>query len=136
MCFRVAKAQACQSNPCKNGATCVNSDSTGFYCICKEGFEGRTCEKDTDDCNPMPCHNGGQCVDGVNWYRCECAKGFTGPDCRINIDECASSPCKYGGTCIDGIGTFECKCPPRRRGALCNEGQSSLFRINILQHIV
>jgi EGF-like domain len=82
----------------------------------------------------MPCHNGGQCVDGVNWYRCECAKGFTGPDCRINIDECASSPCKYGGTCIDGIGTFECKCPPRRRGALCNEGQSSLFRINILQH--
>ncbi|XP_065343613.1 protein jagged-1-like isoform X2 [Cloeon dipterum] len=120
----IPKSQACQSNPCKNGATCVNVDGGGFKCICKEGFEGNTCEKDTDDCSPMPCHNGGQCVDGVNWYRCECAKGFTGPDCRINIDDCASSPCKNGGTCIDGIGTFECTCPPGMHGQLCEQGDS------------
>ncbi|CAB3372126.1 Hypothetical predicted protein [Cloeon dipterum] len=120
----IPKSQACQSNPCKNGATCVNVDGGGFKCICKEGFEGNTCEKDTDDCSPMPCHNGGQCVDGVNWYRCECAKGFTGPDCRINIDDCASSPCKNGGTCIDGIGTFECTCPPGMHGQFCEQGDS------------
>ncbi|KAL0602705.1 Protein jagged-2 [Plecturocebus cupreus] len=76
---------------------------------------------DTNDCNPLPCYNGGICVDGVNWFRCECAPGFAGPDCRINIDECQSSPCAYGATCVDEINGYRCSCPPGRAGPRCQE---------------
>ncbi|KAG8240118.1 hypothetical protein J437_LFUL019751, partial [Ladona fulva] len=118
----IAKTHACKSDPCLNGATCVNTGGGDLYsCICKEGFEGPHCEKNVDDCNPAPCFNGGRCVDGVNWFLCECARGFTGPDCRININECASSPCAGGGTCVDGIGEFKCICPPGLKGARCEE---------------
>ena len=117
-----AKTHACKSNPCQNGATCVNTGD--FYsCICKEGFEGQHCQHDINDCNPYPCYNGGKCVDGINWYLCECAPGFAGPDCRLNINECNSNPCGFGSTCVDGIGKFTCICPPGRKGVRCEEGK-------------
>ncbi|KAH0620314.1 hypothetical protein JD844_020560 [Phrynosoma platyrhinos] len=117
-----AKNSSCTPNPCLNGGTCVGSGDS-FSCICKEGWEGRTCtqSKYINDCNPHPCYNGGICVDGVNWFRCECAPGFAGPDCRINIDECQSSPCAYGSTCIDEINGYRCTCPRGRAGARCQE---------------
>ncbi|XP_071447350.1 protein jagged-1b-like [Hetaerina americana] len=118
----IAKTHACKSDPCLNGATCVNTGGGDQYsCICKEGFEGNHCEQNVDDCNPAPCFNGGRCVDGVNWFLCECARGFTGPDCRININECATNPCGAGGTCLDGIGEFQCICPTGLKGARCEE---------------
>nr|CAD7458158.1 unnamed protein product [Timema tahoe] len=116
--LKATKSHACKSNPCQNGATCVNTGD--FYsCICKEGFEGQHCQHDINDCNPLPCFNGGKCIDGVNWFLCECAPGFTGPDCRININECASNPCGYGSTCVDDIGQFQCLCPKGRIGVRC-----------------
>ncbi|KAJ1528673.1 hypothetical protein ONE63_007067 [Megalurothrips usitatus] len=116
----IPKNRACESNPCLNGGTCLNSGSgEGFSCVCREGFEGERCQRDVDDCSPPPCLNGGRCVDGVNWFRCECARGFTGPDCRININECASNPCAYGATCEDGYGQFRCVCPAGRKGLRC-----------------
>lgn len=134
-CFISAKTHACKSNPCQNGATCVNTGD--FYsCICKEGFEGQHCQHDINDCNPPPCFNGGKCVDGINWFLCECAPGFTGPDCRININECASNPCGFGSTCVDGIGKFSCICPPGRKGVRCEEGECSFLRVNFFTHII
>lgn len=35
--------QACAENPCLNGGTCWAS-ATAFYCACKPGFTGETCE--------------------------------------------------------------------------------------------
>ena len=29
-------------------------------------------------------YNGGECVDGINWYICQCSPGFSGPDCRVS----------------------------------------------------
>ena len=119
-----AKNRACESNPCLNGGTCLNSGSgEGFSCVCRDGYEGDRCQHDVDDCSPPPCLNGGRCVDGVNWFRCECARGFTGPDCRININECASNPCAFGATCEDGYGQFRCVCPPGRKGLRCEQGE-------------
>ncbi|KAK3912487.1 Protein jagged-1b [Frankliniella fusca] len=117
---QLPKHRACDSKPCFNGGTCLNTgEGEGFTCVCREGFEGERCQRDVDDCSPPPCLNGGRCVDGVNWFRCECARGFTGPDCRININECASSPCAHGATCEDGYGQFRCLCPPGRKGLRC-----------------
>lgn len=117
-----AKNNACKPNPCKNGATCVNTGTT-FTCVCREGFEGPHCERDINDCLSSPCYNGAKCTDGVNWFLCECAPGFAGPDCRININDCASNPCGHGATCVDQIASFTCLCPPGKTGATCNQGK-------------
>ena len=36
----------CLSNPCHNGATCIEGDS-GFTCDCSPGFVGRHCETES-----------------------------------------------------------------------------------------
>lgn len=37
-----AKNSSCVPNPCVNGGTCVGSGDS-FSCICRDGWEGRTC---------------------------------------------------------------------------------------------
>lgn len=39
-----AKNSTCASSPCFNGGTCVGGGDT-FTCICKEGWEGPTCDQ-------------------------------------------------------------------------------------------
>lgn len=39
----------CISNPCLNGATCNNKVGS-FMCSCLNGFEGKFCETNIDDC--------------------------------------------------------------------------------------
>lgn len=38
---------------------------------------------DRDDCNPDPCQNGGNCVDGIDTFTCQCSAGLDGPTCDI-----------------------------------------------------
>lgn len=40
-----------------------------------QGFEGRVCEIDVNECKSAQCLNGGSCIDKVNSYSCECMKG-------------------------------------------------------------
>lgn len=40
--FLAAKNSSCVPNPCVNGGTCVGSGDS-FSCICRDGWEGRTC---------------------------------------------------------------------------------------------
>lgn len=37
-----ARNSSCLPNPCVNGGTCVGSGDS-FSCICRDGWEGRTC---------------------------------------------------------------------------------------------
>ena len=32
-----------------------------FSCSCAEGYEGDRCEINTNECDPIPCENGGTC---------------------------------------------------------------------------
>lgn len=41
----VAKNSTCDSGPCENGGTCVGGGGEAFTCICKDGWEGPTCEQ-------------------------------------------------------------------------------------------
>ncbi|XP_039599327.1 neurocan core protein-like, partial [Polypterus senegalus] len=39
----------CQSNPCKNGGTCID-EINSFVCLCLPSYGGDTCDKDTEGC--------------------------------------------------------------------------------------
>ena len=68
-----------------------------FRCNCYEGYIGKDCSTNINECDSSPCKNGAQCVDGVNRYSCVCRDGFTGKQCETNINDCLPNPCKNKG---------------------------------------
>lgn len=54
------------------------SSPAALRCSCPTGFEGPTCEVNTDDCGEHACANGGVCVDGVGNHSCRCPLQYTG----------------------------------------------------------
>lgn len=47
-----------------------------------DGYRGRLCEVDVDECDPNPCVNGASCLDGLGSYTCRCLPGFNGTRCE------------------------------------------------------
>ena len=43
-CFTFSEIDPCYSDPCKNGGKCL-SKGQDYKCQCKDGFEGKFCEK-------------------------------------------------------------------------------------------
>ena len=35
-----------------------------------------------DNCESLPCQNGGQCINAVGTYNCVCVTGYTGYNCE------------------------------------------------------
>ncbi|KAH3818161.1 hypothetical protein DPMN_119757 [Dreissena polymorpha] len=86
----------CVSDPCLNGATCVNGVAK-YTCQCSAGWTGNNCQTDIDECAILPCKYAATCIDGLNTYQCTCATvfsglncetGYTGRLCETEIDEC------------------------------------------------
>lgn len=103
-----------------SGGRCLD-ELGGFRCICDRGFQGPTCEENTDDCTNNPCLNGGTCLDQVNSYACRCVPGYVGRHCETNVDDCQMHPCANGGTCSDRVNDFECSCAPGFAGKDCRD---------------
>jgi Notch 1 len=111
----------CLSQPCLSNNT-LNCTSTinSYMCICQPGFTGvhendttrhdteyialfvllllligLTCAQSINACGlvPIPCRNGGTCINTINGYICQCTPFFQGSDCSIPIDPCSSNPC-------------------------------------------
>merc|ERR1711884_607009 len=75
----------------------VPINTPGSYtCQCRDGFEGRDCLINIDDCADKPCLNGGTCLDETDGFKCLCVDGFGGELCQKDIDECESQPCLNG----------------------------------------
>ncbi|XP_078685408.1 uncharacterized protein LOC144918448 isoform X14 [Branchiostoma floridae x Branchiostoma belcheri] len=137
----------CVSEPCMNGATCLNITG-GYQCTCPEGFAGVNCEININECAsvPAPCKNGGICTDGIGGVICDCTgTGYEGPFCQSDVNECINNPCQNGGACFNRPGGFTCQCAqgwdgetcdidldecvsdPCQNGATCEDRQGSYF---------
>eukprot|EP00117_Sycon_ciliatum_P011198 scpid5118/ scgid12783/ Fibropellin-1; Epidermal growth factor-related protein 1; Fibropellin-I; SpEGF I; UEGF-1 len=103
----------CDSGPCMNGATCVNTDSSSYQCRCAPGYTGDQCQSEINPCSSEPCHNGGTCnVLSSTAFTCTCPVGYTGPLCA-DPDVCSTMPCKNGGVCQSSDGVdYTCICLP------------------------
>ena len=91
----------CDANPCKNGATCTESDygntnvaPDDYSCACTAGWEGKDCDQSINDC--LRTFDGSDLADGGE----PCAAGETG---------CAN-PCKHNSPCTDAHLNYTCDC--------------------------
>nr|XP_026690644.1 neurogenic locus notch homolog protein 1-like [Ciona intestinalis] len=107
----------CYSNHCIYGA--CNGTTSGYECICYDGYIGTYCQIDL--CQPNPCFNG-TCSHATGGYKCSCFIGYSGTNCETDIDDCASTPCANGGTCTDGVASFTCACVNGYIGTNCKTG--------------
>lgn len=48
-----------------SGSSCSNDLESSYICHCVEGFVGRDCSVNIDECAGQPCQNGATCVDLV-----------------------------------------------------------------------
>ena len=47
---------------------CVD-EIRGWLCECREGWVGKQCQINFNECHSHPCHNGAVCVDEINGFR-------------------------------------------------------------------
>ncbi|XP_022916010.2 epidermal growth factor-like protein 8 [Onthophagus taurus] len=70
---------------CENGGICVKPNK----CHCTQGFTGRICENDLNECEDKPCDQ--ICHNTHGSFRCECREGFQlkedGESCIKNVKE-------------------------------------------------
>lgn len=71
-------------NECIIIKRCQINNTFVFSCVCSNGFEGRNCEVNTDDCRNNPCTNNGTCIDLIAGYKCECASPYSGNHCETS----------------------------------------------------
>uniref|UniRef100_A0A8B9G9J0 Growth arrest specific 6 n=1 Tax=Amazona collaria TaxID=241587 RepID=A0A8B9G9J0_9PSIT len=100
LCGSADLPNQCSPDPCYKEGTAKCEDLKGdFYCECKHGWQGKTCEKDIDECRTQ---NGGcnqLCLNKLGSYHCS------------YIDECAASADICGEAyCKNLVSSYECLC--------------------------
>ena len=139
------------SNPCTNVQCPLNSickpilsngSTAAFYCSCRNGFHGKTCEKYENKCRSYCAPNAickvdyrGRLTNKDNPF-CVCPYRHFGPRCYLRYDECNLNPCLNNGTChptydLSGDRPFLCICLPRFSGDRC-EHEKVAVRIDIV----
>uniref|UniRef100_A0A3Q3BPV0 Delta-like protein n=1 Tax=Kryptolebias marmoratus TaxID=37003 RepID=A0A3Q3BPV0_KRYMA len=117
--------------PCKNGGTCTNTEPNEYQCECQEGFRGRNCDIDANECEASVCIHARSCRNLIGGYLCDCLPGWTGPNCDISTS--CQGLCLNGGRCevrhvkLEKKNTLllsgsRCSCPPGFSGKFCQSG--------------
>ena len=82
-----------EEDDCNINAHCIHTGPGAHSCQCHVGWEGNgTLCTDVDECQSIPCQNGGTCDDSTNAgsfievdvYTCDCVRGFIGRNCQEN----------------------------------------------------
>ncbi|XP_042310890.1 cholinesterase-like isoform X1 [Sceloporus undulatus] len=104
-------------NVCQNGGTCHNTPGS-YNCDCVNGWTGKDCSENIDDCLSGACFTGATCHDRVTSFYCECPPGRTGLLCHLN-DACIGNPCNEGCKCDTNLitGKIICTCPSHADGS-------------------
>ncbi|VDM95221.1 unnamed protein product [Thelazia callipaeda] len=125
-------------NYCENGGTCVSIDDGDYECICLNGYVGKNCSQNTNDCLENLCAAGSTCIDGMSKYTCVCPPGkmekiyctvrikhwsllfISGLFCHLD-DPCIDQPCRSGAECVADTanGDFSCNCMKGTKGQDC-----------------
>lgn len=107
----------CSPNPCDKKGTQVCQDLMGnFYCQCKDGWGGRLCDKDINECSQQNGMCKQICYNKPGSFHCACYSGYSlSPDGRTcqDVDECADA---------DACGEARCRNLPGSYSCLCDEG--------------
>ncbi|XP_072167955.1 uncharacterized protein [Diadema setosum] len=133
-----ADGDDCTSQPCQNGATCVDS-LRDYTCLCLPGYEGPNCGVDTDECRSDPCQNGGTCNDFEDYYNCTCTPSYTGFNCEVGVvivlstvPSIGANQLVYGGTETQSV-TFNLTITPSSLAtySVGGDGTSGLWRVYV-----
>ncbi|XP_069114839.1 uncharacterized protein [Argopecten irradians] len=116
-----SSGNACDSNPCHRGSTCI-PDGISYTCTCAANLMGVNCENELDKCDNSPCQNGGTCYNLVTDYMCVCPQNFIGKDCDLTYDLCILANHCIGpnSTCsVNSGGNVTCGCSSDYMGVGC-----------------
>ncbi|KAK3611595.1 hypothetical protein CHS0354_018288 [Potamilus streckersoni] len=75
---------------CKNGGTCMNISADDYRCICPQGFDGKDCDRDINECLRQPCQPIHYCENLFGNYSCNCKNGLSGQNC--DLERCKMGP--------------------------------------------
>ncbi|KAM8875717.1 LOW QUALITY PROTEIN: protein crumbs homolog 1-like [Spinachia spinachia] len=138
----------CGSNPCLNGGRCIERSwqalygsepllpvtydqrrAAGYICSCPSGTAGFLCQEVINQCDSIPCENGGRCESHVEGYICHCLKQshdgilYGGVNCDVKLVGCEGHECQNQGSCspflLDGTQGYTCSCSRGYTGPLC-----------------
>ncbi|XP_061400318.1 cubilin homolog [Musca vetustissima] len=119
----IGKNECTESNdPCRNGGTCYDLYK-GYHCECPDGWKGKTCEEDVDECyllagTDLGCQNNAICTNTPGSYRCQCTKGFSGTHCRLHNTQCQ----QYQSEELCGHGSCVPANNPQGYNCICDQG--------------
>ena len=76
----------CNNDFCGPHGRCfIDFETKVPVCQCHQGFEGKLCNKNIDECQANECKNGASCIDKNDGYECICRTGWTGNNDFIHI---------------------------------------------------
>ncbi|PVD36008.1 hypothetical protein C0Q70_02978 [Pomacea canaliculata] len=112
-------------------------------CVCQDGWTGKSCEEDVDECaeNPDVCGTQKRCVNNKGSYSCVCRPGYATTDDGVcqDIDECKLNISDCQQECVNVPGYFNCDCKygyrltaDRRHCSKVNECTNSLDHCEML----
>ncbi|XP_058897521.1 growth arrest-specific protein 6 [Kogia breviceps] len=104
----------CFPDPCDKEGTQVCQDLMGnFYCQCREGWAGRLCNRDVNECSQENGSCSQICYNKPGSFQCGCYSGYAlsldGRTCH-DLDECADTGACGEAQCQNLPGSYSCVC--------------------------